>query len=78
MLQVFHAKWHSRLPEGESSEGCVIVVEHRGSSFVPRRSEEWLEITMLKESLRQQDEEMRLHDEAMRQGDDFYTSAFAQ
>jgi hypothetical protein len=51
MLQVFHAKWHSRLPEGESSEGCGVVAEHRGSSFVPHRSEDQLEIERLKESL---------------------------
>jgi hypothetical protein len=30
MLHVFHAKWHSRLPEGESSEGCDIIAELRG------------------------------------------------
>jgi hypothetical protein len=50
-----------------------------GSSFIPRRSEDRLEIEMLKESLRQrgeemqrQDEVMRQRDEAMRQRDDFY------
>jgi hypothetical protein len=59
MLQVFHAKWHSRLLEGESSEGCGIVTEHRGSSFVPRRSEDQLEIKRLKESLLQRNEEMQ-------------------
>jgi hypothetical protein len=61
MLHVFHAKWHSRLPEGESSEGCDIIAELRGggSSFVPRRSEDRLEIEMLKESLWQRGEEMR-------------------
>jgi hypothetical protein len=42
-----------------------------GSSFVPRRSEDRQEIIKLKEVLRQQDE-------AMRQRDDFYASAFAQ
>jgi hypothetical protein len=59
MLQVFHAKWHSRLPEGESSEGCDVIAELRGSSFIPHRSEDRLEIDMLKESLRQRDEEMQ-------------------
>jgi hypothetical protein len=56
-----------------------------GSSFVPRCSKDWLEIEMLKESLRRWDEEMRQRDkemrrwnEAMRQWDDFYASAFAQ
>jgi hypothetical protein len=33
---------------------------------------------MLKESLRQQDEEMRRQDEAMRQRDKYYAQAFAQ
>jgi hypothetical protein len=45
--------------EGESSEGCSVVAEHRGSSFIPRRSKDQLEIEMLNESLRQRDEEMR-------------------
>jgi hypothetical protein len=49
-----------------------------GSSFIPRRSKDRLEIERLKESLRQRDEEMRHRDEAMRQQDDFYASAFAQ
>jgi hypothetical protein len=71
MLQVFHAKWHGRLPKGESSEGCGVVVERRGSSFIPRRSEDQQKIEMLKEALKQQDK-------AMRQRDDFYASAFAQ
>jgi hypothetical protein len=71
MLQVFHTKWHNRLSEGESLEGCDIVVELRGGgSFVPRCSEDWLEIKMLKESLRQRDEEMRQRDEVMRQQDE--------
>jgi hypothetical protein len=85
MLHVFHAKWHNRLLEGESSEGCGVVVEHRGSSFIPCCSEDWLKIKMLKESLRQwdkemrrQDKEMRQRDEEMRQRDDFYASAIAQ
>jgi hypothetical protein len=47
------------------------------SSFVPRRSEDRLEIKMLKESLRQWDEKMRRRDEAMRQQDEFYAQAFA-
>jgi hypothetical protein len=34
-----------------------------GSSFIPRRSEDRLEIKMLKESLRQRDEEMLRWDE---------------
>jgi hypothetical protein len=58
MLHVFHAKWHNRLPEGESSEGCDVIAELRGSSFVPRRSEDRLEIEMLNESLQQRDKEM--------------------
>jgi hypothetical protein len=92
MLQVFHAKWHSRLPEDESSEGCDIVAKHRGCSFIPRHSEDRKEIKMLKETLRQRDEEMRWRDEdqrqrdevqrqqyeAMKQRDDFYAQAFAQ
>jgi hypothetical protein len=69
MLYVFHAKWHSRLPEGESSEGCGGVIEHRGSRLVPHRSEDWQEIGKLKEALRQQDK-------AMRQRDNFYASIF--
>jgi hypothetical protein len=77
MLQVFHAKWHSRLPEGESSEYCDIIAELRGSTFVPRRSEDRLEIEMLKESLWWQDEEMRQWDEVQRQWDDFYAHIFA-
>jgi hypothetical protein len=36
-----------------------------GSSFIPRRSEDRLEIEMLKESLRQRGEEMRRQDEVM-------------
>jgi hypothetical protein len=85
MLHVFYAKWHNQLPKSESSEGYNGVAEHRGSSFVPRCSKDWLEIEMLKESLRrwdeemrQRDKEMRRWDEAMRQRDDFYASAFAQ
>jgi hypothetical protein len=85
MLHVFYAKWHNQLPKSESSEGYNGVAEHRGSSFVPRCSKDWLEIEMLKESLRRWDEEMRQRDkemrrwnEAMRQWDDFYASAFAQ
>jgi hypothetical protein len=42
-----------------------------GSSFVPRRSEDRLEIEMLKESLRQQDE-------VMRQRDKIYAQDFTQ
>jgi hypothetical protein len=38
-----------------------------GSSFIPRCSKDRLEIKMLKERLRQRDEEMRWRDEAMRQ-----------
>jgi hypothetical protein len=92
MLQVFYVKWHSRLPKGESSKGCGIAAEHRGSHFIPRRSEEQQEIEMLKETLRQRDEKMRQRDEeqrqrdevqrqqydAVRQWDDFYAHAFAQ
>jgi hypothetical protein len=37
-----------------------------GSSFIPRRSEDRLEIEMLKESLPQWDEEMRWWDEDQR------------
>jgi hypothetical protein len=61
MLQVCHGKWHNRLLEGEIS----------GSRFIPHHLEDRLEIEMLKESLRQQDE-------AMKQRDNFYTQAFAQ
>jgi hypothetical protein len=56
MLEVFHAKWHSRLPEGESLEGYDVIPEHRGSSFIPHRLEDWQEIEMLKEALRQRDD----------------------
>jgi hypothetical protein len=42
-----------------------------GSSFVPCRSEDQMEIEMLKESLRQRDE-------AMRQWDEVYAQVFAQ
>jgi hypothetical protein len=37
-----------------------------GSRFIPRRSEDQLEIEMLKESLWQRDEEMRRRDEDQR------------
>jgi hypothetical protein len=40
-----------------------------GSSFIPHRSEDRLEIDMLKESLRQRDEEMQRCDEVTRQRD---------
>jgi hypothetical protein len=39
MLQIFHAKWHNRLADGESSKGYDVIAELRGSSFVPRFSE---------------------------------------
>jgi hypothetical protein len=42
------------------------------SSLVHRRSEDRLEIKILKESLRQRGKEMRWWDEAMRQRDGFY------
>jgi hypothetical protein len=50
----------------------------RGSSFVPRRSEDRLEIEMLKESQQQRDEEMQWRDEVQRQRDNFYAQAFTQ
>jgi hypothetical protein len=39
-LQVFHAKWHNRLLEGESSEGCDVIAELRGvaSSLTARKT----------------------------------------
>jgi hypothetical protein len=49
-----------------------------GSSFIPRRSEDRLEIEMLKESQHQRDEEMRWRDEVQRQRDNFYAQAFTQ
>jgi hypothetical protein len=49
-----------------------------GSSFVPRRSEDRLEIEMIKESQHQRDEEMRWRDEVQRQRDNFYAQAFTQ
>jgi hypothetical protein len=49
-----------------------------GSSTISHRSKEWLEIKNLKESLRQQDEEMRWWDKAMRQQNEYYAQAFAQ
>jgi hypothetical protein len=48
------------------------------STFLPRRSEDRFEIEMLKESLKEWDEEMRWRDEVMRQQDDFYAQAFTQ
>jgi hypothetical protein len=50
MLQVFHAKWYNRLPKSESSEGCNVITKLRGSSFIPHRSEDRLEIKMPMES----------------------------
>jgi hypothetical protein len=41
-----------------------------GSSFIPYRSEDQLEIEMLKESLWQRDEKMRRWDEEMRRRDE--------
>jgi hypothetical protein len=70
MLQVFHVKCHSRLPKGESLEGCIVVAKHRGSSFIPHRSKERQEIEILKETLRHRDEEMRWRDEEQRQRDE--------
>jgi hypothetical protein len=41
-----------------------------GSSLIPHRSEEWQEIEMLKETLRQRDKEMRQQDKEQRQRDE--------
>jgi hypothetical protein len=30
MLEVFHAKWHNRLMEGESLEGYDVIADHKG------------------------------------------------
>jgi hypothetical protein len=60
------------------AQKAVSSSQSSGSIFVPRRSEDRLEIEMLKESLRQRDEEMRRRDESMRERDDFYAQAFAQ
>jgi hypothetical protein len=63
-----------------------------GSSFIPHRLKEQQEIKMLKETLMQQDEEMRRRDkeqrqrdevqrqqyDAMRQRNDFYAQAFTE
>jgi hypothetical protein len=48
------------------------------SSFIPHRSENRLLIEMLKESLRQRDEEMRPWDEELMQRDEYYAQDFAQ
>jgi hypothetical protein len=54
------------------AQKVVALSQSSGSSFVPRRSEDRLEIEMLKDSMRHRDEEMRWRDEAMRQRDKFY------
>jgi hypothetical protein len=41
------------------AQKVVSLSQSSGSTFIPHRSEDRLEIEMLKESLRQQDEEMR-------------------
>jgi hypothetical protein len=64
VLQIKHCSCYS------DTRGVTIIAEHRGSSFVPHRSEDRQEIEMLKESLRQ-------WDKAMWQWDDFYAFAFA-
>jgi hypothetical protein len=53
------------------AQKAAAAVQSSGSNFVLHRSEDWLEIEMLKKSLRK-------HDEAMRQRDEFYTQAIAQ
>jgi hypothetical protein len=45
-----------------AQKAAVVAHSSGGSSFVPRRLEDWLEIEMLKESLRQRDKEMRRRD----------------
>jgi hypothetical protein len=55
-----------------------MLLQSSRSNIVPHRSKDWLKIEILKESLRQQDEEMKWWDEAMRQRDEYYTQAFAQ
>ncbi len=51
----------------DSRKAAAAAQSIGGSSFIPRRSKDQLEIKMLKERLRRQDEEMRRRDEAMRQ-----------
>jgi hypothetical protein len=60
------------------AQKAAASLQSSGSSFVPRHSEGRLEIEILKESLRQRDEEMRRRDEAMRQWDEYYAQDFAQ
>jgi hypothetical protein len=70
---------------GVRAQKAAQTSQSLGSSFVPRRLEERLEIEMLKESLRQwdkemrrQNEEMRQRDKAMRQRDKYYSQVLAR
>jgi hypothetical protein len=60
------------------AQKATLSSQSSGCTFVPHHLEDQLEIEMLKESLRQQNKEMRRLDEAMRQRDNFYAQAFAQ
>jgi hypothetical protein len=77
MLQVWHAKWNNRLQKVRAQK-AVVSSQSSGSSFIPRRSKVQLKIEMLKESLRQREEEMRRWGEAMWKRDEFYAHAFSQ
>jgi hypothetical protein len=72
MLNGIIDSWKVRAQKAAASS------QSSGSSFVPRRSKDRLEIKILKEGLRQRDEEMRRQDEAMRYGDEFYAQVSAQ
>jgi hypothetical protein len=54
-----------------AQKAAVLSQSIGGSRFIPRRSEDRQEIKKLKEALRQQDE-------AMRQRNDFYSSAITK
>jgi hypothetical protein len=60
------------------AQKVVASLQSSRSTFVPCHSEDYLEIEMLKESLRERDEEMRRWDKEMRQRNEFYAQAFAQ
>jgi hypothetical protein len=77
MLQVWHAKWNNRLRKVRAHKAAVSS-QSSWSSFVPRRSEDLFKIEILKERLRQWEEEMRRREEAMWQRDEFYAQVFAQ
>jgi hypothetical protein len=60
------------------AQKVVVMSQSLGNSFITHRSEDRLEIKMVKKSLRKRDEEIRRRDDAMRQRNKFYAQAFAQ